>query len=91
MTSQTREVHNGDYTETLQLFESADPESVILQQSTLPEGHITPQKNETFRKREKTRSKQDKAKYALDRGLEHFNVQGKLIPAKSMRTGCPPN
>lgn len=91
MTSETWEVHNGDYTETLQLFESADPESVILQQSTLPEGHITPQKRETFRKREKTMSKQEKAKFALDRGLEHFNVKGKLIPAKSMRTGCPPN
>lgn len=40
------------------------------------------------RKRAKNMSKQAKAKYALDRGLEHQNVKGKVIKARAMGAGC---
>ncbi|KAK3926098.1 Cytosolic Fe-S cluster assembly factor NAR1 [Frankliniella fusca] len=51
------------------------------------EDNALPEK-ETFRKKVKKPSKQDIAKEALNKGLEHLNVKGNLLKAKQMRPAC---
>lgn len=80
-------------------------QDVLIQEAVLEEvlpdaGHVLAEgqddaqqvalNNEGTRKRQKNLSKQDKAKYALNRGLEHLNPKGKLIKARAMGNGCHP-
>lgn len=58
-----------------------------LQEEVVQEADV----NKRSKKKSSNSSKQDRAKFALNRGLQHYNVQGKLIKAKKMRAGCSPS
>ncbi|KAK3909537.1 hypothetical protein KUF71_019640, partial [Frankliniella fusca] len=51
------------------------------------EGYVTPQKV-TTRKKERTLSKQDKAKAACNQGKEYTNMKGVIVQARQMRPPC---
>ncbi|XP_052123363.1 uncharacterized protein LOC127749389 [Frankliniella occidentalis] len=56
----------------------------ILQEN---EGNVTPQKV-TYRKKERTLSKQDKAKAACNQGKEYTSMKGVIVQARQMRPPC---